>query len=83
MQEKNNNKSKTMVGRPKTSNLSSQEQTRLRKRRQRAKLARQAISKIEILLPIALKAAVKRASGKKSLSEVGKDAFRMWLAAQK
>jgi len=50
---------------------------------QRAKLARQAISKIEILLPIALKAAVKRASGRKSLSEVGEAAFRMWLAAQK
>ena len=82
MQGKNNKKQKGRPGRPRTSNLTAQEQTRLRKRRQRAKLARQAVSKVEVWLPMPLKAAIKRVSGAKSLSEIGAEAFRAWLAAE-
>ncbi len=79
MQEKNLKTPKRIRGRPKTSHLTPREQTRLRKQRQRAKLAGQAISKVEILLPTALKSAITRASGKKTLSEVGEEALRLWL----
>jgi hypothetical protein len=82
MQGKNQNKSKSQRGRPKTSNLTAQEQNRLRKRRQRADLAKRAISKVEIWLPASLKASVKRASGGKTLSDIGLEAFRNWLADQ-
>ena len=82
MQEKTHNAPKPIRGRPKTSNLTPREQTRLRKQRQRAKLAGQAISKIEILLPTSLKSAITRASGNKTLSEIGEEALRLWLEAE-
>jgi hypothetical protein len=82
MQGKNQNKSKSHRGRPKTSNLTAQEQNRLRKRRQRTSLAKQAISKVEIWLPTSLKASLKRASGGKTFSDIGQEALRKWLADQ-
>jgi hypothetical protein len=47
--------------------------------RQRAKLAERNYSKVEILLPAALKIHIKKVAGLKSFSEVGEEAFRLWL----
>jgi hypothetical protein len=83
MQEKKLKKILRKPGRPKKSILSPREQARIRKRRHRAKLAKDALSKVEILIPTTLKNAVKNAAGIKSLSEIGKEAFRDWLASKK
>jgi hypothetical protein len=80
MQEKNHPKSPPeRAGRPKKSPLTPREQARIRKIRQRANLANRQVSKVEILLPAGLKAEIKRAAGAKSFSEVGQEAFRLWL----
>jgi len=78
MQEQKNKKN-AALGRPRISPLSAREQARLRKKRQRAKLAQNAVSKIEVLVPSSLKSALKKASGGKPLSEVGAQALRLWL----
>jgi hypothetical protein len=82
MQEKNHNKFSRKRARPTNSPLTPREQARIRKIRQRAKFAWSGLSKVEILLPLALKNAVKKAAGKKSFSEVGKEAFQVWLEAK-
>jgi hypothetical protein len=66
-------------GRPKKSPLTPREQARIRKMRQRAKLADSHVAKIEILLPAPFKAQIKKAAGVKSFSEIGEEAFRLWL----
>jgi hypothetical protein len=79
MQGKSQNKSRTRRGRPKVSSLTPREQARLRKERQRSKLAKNELAKVEVLMPTALKAAVKAAAGGKTLSEIGSEAFQLWL----
>jgi hypothetical protein len=79
MQEKNHLKPPRNRGRPKKSALTPREQARLRKKRQRAKLAKNAVSKVEVFLASALKKAVQKAAGKRSLAEVGREAFALWL----
>ena len=79
MQEKNHLKFPSKRGRPKKSQMPAREQARIRKMRQRARLAERNRSKVEILLPAALKILVKKAAGLKSFSEVGEEAFRLWL----
>jgi hypothetical protein len=79
MQEKKQIKILRRPGRPKKSTLPPREQARIRKKRYRAKLAKDALSKVEILIPTTLKNAVKNASGTKSLSKIGEEAFRTWL----
>jgi hypothetical protein len=83
MQEGNYKKTKRGRGRPRTSNLDAQQQSRLRKRRQRANLVKQAVSKVEIWLPATLKTAIRRAGGKKTMSDIGQEAFKIWLKNQK
>jgi hypothetical protein len=80
MQEKNHQKFPARRrGRPKKSSLTPREQARIRKMRQRTKLANRQVSKVEVLLPGGLKADIKRAAGGKSFTEVGEEAFRLWL----
>jgi hypothetical protein len=79
MQGKNHLNPPLQRGSPKRSALTPREQARLRKRRQRAKLAKAAVSKVEVFLPAALKRAVQKAAGKKSLAEAGREAFALWL----
>ena len=66
-------------GRPRTSALSPIEQARLRKTRQREKNARNGKVKVELLLSSELKNAVQRLCRGRSLSDVGTEAFLMWL----
>jgi hypothetical protein len=79
MQEKNHLNPPLHRGRPKKTALTPREQARIRKRRQRAKLAKAALSKVEVFLPSALKRAIQKAAGKKSLAEVGREAFALWV----
>jgi hypothetical protein len=51
----------------------------LRKERQRAKIAKNELAKVEVLMPTSLKEAVKKSSDGKTLSEVGAEAFQLWL----
>jgi hypothetical protein len=78
MQEKNHLNPPLHRGRPKKSILTPREQARLRKKRQRAKLAKAAVSKVEVFLPSPLKKAVEKAAGKRPLAEVGREAFALW-----
>jgi len=82
MQEKNHLKPPPNRGRPKKSALTPREQARLRKKRQRAKLAKNAVSKVEVFLPSVHKRAVQKAAGKRSLAEVGQEAFALWLRSK-
>jgi hypothetical protein len=61
--------------------MSPVEQARLRKKRQRAELTRRGLEKVEVFLPSKLKAAVKKACGKTTLSDAGAQAFQLWLKA--
>jgi hypothetical protein len=80
MQEKNHSKSSSKRrGRPKKSPLTPREQARIRKIRQRARLAERNRPKVEINLPVALKIQIKKVAGLKTFSEVGEEAFRLWL----
>jgi hypothetical protein len=79
MQGKSQNKSRARRGRPKVSSLTPREQARLRKKRQRAKAVENELAKVEILMPATLREAVKKAAGGKTLSEVGAEAFQLWL----
>jgi hypothetical protein len=80
---KTRNKSLPKRGRPKTSALTPRELARERKKRQRAVFAKKSLLKVELLLPQSLKSAIERVSGEKSWSEVGEEAFQMWLARNK
>jgi hypothetical protein len=79
MQGKSQNKSRARRGRPKVSSLTPREQARLRKERQRAKFEKNELAKVEVLMPTALREAVKEAAQGKTLSDVGAEAFQLWL----
>lgn len=79
MQEKSPNKSRARRGRPKVSPLTPREQARLRKERQRAKIAKNELAKLEVLVPASLREAIKKSSDGRTLSEVGVEAFQLWL----
>jgi hypothetical protein len=79
MQAKKHPKAKRNRGRPGTFALTERELARNRKRRQRAKLAKNSLSKVEFLLPDALKKKIHKAAGKRSLSAIGLEAFRLWV----
>jgi hypothetical protein len=82
MQQKDHNKLSRNRGRPKKSPLTPREQARIRKTRQRAKFARNDLSKVEIFLPSALKTAIKKAAGIKSFSEISQEALQIWLESR-
>jgi hypothetical protein len=82
MQGKSQYKSRPSRGRPKSSTLTPREQARLRKERQRAKLAKKAMTKVEVLLPKTLKEAIRAVAAGKTLSEVGAESFQLWLDSQ-
>ena len=66
-------------GRPKSSPLTERELARNRKRRQRANQSQSSLSKVEVFLPNDLKKEIQTLAGKKALSEVGLEAFRLWI----
>jgi hypothetical protein len=74
-----NKKTKRDRGRPKSSRLTERDLARNRKRRQRANLAQNSLSKVEVFLPDALKKEIQALAGEKALSEVGLEAFRLWI----
>jgi hypothetical protein len=78
-----NNKPTPGRGRPKTSSLSERELARNRKRRQRANFAKNSLSKVEVLVPNDLKTEIHRLAGERPLSEVGLEAFWLWLQKEK
>jgi hypothetical protein len=57
-------------------------QARERKRRQRERLAKQAVVKVEVMLPAELQKRVKTAAAGKSLSAIGEEAFRLWVSTR-
>jgi hypothetical protein len=83
MQEKPHSIFTGKRGRPKTSRLTARELARNRKRRQRAKMKNSALSKVEVLIPRKLKAEIKSVAGNQSLSDIGLEAFSLWLRDKK
>jgi hypothetical protein len=79
MQAKGRKKEKRRLGRPKSSNLTPPELARERKRRQRAKLSKKLLSKVEVYLPDDLKARIRSIAGEKTLAAIGHEAFRLWF----
>jgi len=65
-----------LCGRPRALVLTQRELARNRKRRQRAKLAKNSLTKVEIFLPDALKKEIHKLAGNRSFSAVGLEAFR-------
>jgi hypothetical protein len=74
--------SKPKRGRPKRSRLSERELARIRKRRQRAKLANEQFSKIEVFVPHSLKRDLSRLAADRTLSEIGVEAFKQWVTKE-
>jgi hypothetical protein len=66
-------------GRPKSSPLTERELARNRKRRQRANQAKNSLSKVEVFIPNELKEEILTLAPERSLSEIGVEAFRLWI----
>jgi hypothetical protein len=78
-----NKKIKRGPGRPKSSPLTERELARNRKRRQRASQVQNSLSKVEVFLPNDLKKEIHTLAGEKPLSEVGIEAFRVWIQKER
>jgi hypothetical protein len=75
-----NQKIKKARGRPKVSPLDNRELARIRKRRQRARLTKNAVSKIELFIPESLKREIAKLAQGRTLSAVGLEALQLWIA---
>ena len=82
MQEKKTG-SKRGPGRPRTSASDPARQARERKRRQRERFARESLVKVEVMIPGELRERLRKAGKGQPLSDVGREAFRLWLRSKR